>query len=321
MIHRDQAIDSVRYKIFPIRFFNKGLKPDEFRRVPIKRGFDGYGVSFAIGSDETIWIANGDNNSILCLHKEAITVYPQPFGKDKVPIGVACTRTHIVFITSSLKSRKSSEIVFCNTELKVQRVVSLGKEDTPLPPVWLSVSDDSTKIWLTHRGVNLDGHSRPTYTRLVACEVATGAVIRRWEGVHGIARLPGDVLYVSGNLVSEGNLRVLSLPKSLETDWLLVGVDRMERSYWLASRFSITDRVFSVKLACATAGGDLVWQVPLTDSGGILTELMEKPALNLGWGGDWIEIAPDGTIYVLAWSHTQQIKKAVGLFKVFIYTS
>ncbi len=318
-------------KIQTLCTFDKGLKPSEFAIFPVMRGFDGYGVAFCLVSDRTIWITNADNNSLIRVSAGQKTVFAKPFGENSRPIGItALDKNRLICLVSQGSPRPSYRALITDTSLLILAEVHLRGIDHLLPPIWITSPAGTNTLWISHRGIRTD-RGTPYPAPLLEVETTTGTVIRRWEKTYGVCALSGKIYFVGTDAQQPSGERahILTFPKILGDSWLLVGSDSKERFYWFSSRSLLGQgnlpdlpRASSLaELACTNLEGTLLWRIPLTGEDGVLSRRLKNPSISLGWGGEWLEVDPDGAVYVFAYSGMRQVKQTVGIFRITVYMS
>lgn len=161
------------------------------------------------------------------------------------------------------------------------------------PPLWMRLLDEQTLLVYSYGGRG----------DLLAFSLQ-GQLKREWQGITGVAFDPEKKrLYVSG-AVSDSGIQKVKPPKDMKSPgWRLVGVDARAHFYW----YRQTESLLSW-LACANSR-QTQWMVPLSGAGGALERFDSSLSFGLGWGGDMLEVLPDGRIWFSAtrWLDTEQI--------------
>ncbi len=148
------------------------------------------------------------------------------------------------------------------------------------PPLWVRLLDNLTLLVYSYGGrdslfaFSLQGHLK-----------------REWQGVTGVAfDQEKKRLYVSGQVSGTG-IHLVRLPKDMKSStWRLVGADQHTHFYWYRGTDSHT------WLAC-TDSHQARWIIPFSGAGGVLEKSGLSLSFGLGWGGDLLEVFPDGRIW------------------------
>ncbi len=152
------------------------------------------------------------------------------------------------------------------------------------PPLWMRWLDEQTLLVYSYGGRG----------DLLAFSLQ-GQLKRKWQGVTGVAfDSEKRRLYVSGE-VSGSSFQKVKPPKDMKSPaWRLVGVDSQTHFYWYRQSESLRSW-----LACADSH-QTRWIIPLSGSGGVLERFDSSLSFGLGWGGDTLEVFPDGRIWLSA---------------------
>ncbi len=151
------------------------------------------------------------------------------------------------------------------------------------PPYWMRMPEPETLLVYSYGG---DGD-------MLAFSLQ-GHLKRKWQGIKGVAfDSEKRRLYVSGAVV-DSDLPLAKPPREMKSPaWRLVGVDRDRHFYWYRSTIGRS------WLAC-TDSRRIRWIVPLGGVGGVLETHYRSLSFGLGWGGDMLEVFPDGRIWLSA---------------------
>jgi hypothetical protein len=197
--------------------------------------------------------------------------------------------------------RSGDRLVILSPEGRILQEVAIGERREgskalwvpAAPPLWMRLLDEQTLLIYSYGGQG----------DLLAFSLQ-GQLRRKWQGVTGVAfDAEKKRLYVSGAISGSTFQRVKPSKDMRNSAWRLVGVDAHARFYW----YRETDNHRSW-LACADSR-QTRWIVPLGGAGGVLERFDSSLSFGLGWGGDTLEVFPDGRIWFSAtrWSDTEEM--------------
>jgi hypothetical protein len=189
-------------------------------------------------------------------------------------------------------SRSESDyLVTLSSEGRLLQQVTIGEREAgrrtvriyAAPPYWMQMLDTQTVLIYSYGGDST----------LFAFSLQ-GFLKHRWHRINGVALAPKKrQVYIDGE-AEDSKFPLMKAPRTMKSPtWRLVGTDQRQQFYWYRST---RDRSW---LAC-TGHNRIRWLIPLRGDDGVLDTRYRTLRFHLGWGGDMLEVLPDGRVWFSA---------------------